>query len=466
MIDRVLDTIRKHNLIENGDKVVVGVSGGPDSVCLLHALHSLAAELNIELFAVHINHMLRGEEACEDERYVSSLCASLSIPLHSLSCNIRKLSEDRGISLEEAGREVRYLQFNLFADEIGADKIAVAHNKNDQAETVLMHIIRGTGLEGLKGMEFKRGRLIRPLLNIKREEIEGYCLSCGLTPRIDSSNLNDVYTRNKVRLDLLPYMEDLFGTSIVDSIYRMAVLAKNDSDFIDRTASEFFNEICISIEKGKVCLDAEKLGGLHSAIAGRVIRFAYREIAGNFKNLENVHVDSVISLAVSGRTGAEIHLPCGVHAVKSYNMLKIFNYSTNETAVPFDETVKIPGTTYIKGDGTSIEAVLERCISGIEEYCNVVYNSSVQFFDYDLLKQGINIRNRRDGDIFKPFKSTGTKKLKEFFIDGKISRETRSCIPLIAKENEIVWVIGYKISDKFKVTENTKNVLILKYGTA
>lgn len=469
MIDKVLNTIREHKLIGRGDRVVVGVSGGPDSVCLLHVLHVLSGELGIELFVVHVNHMLRGEEAFEDERYVASLCEELGIAFHSVSCDIRRLSKDRGISLEEAGRDARYYQFDLIADKVGAAKIAVAHNKNDQVETVLMHMLRGAGLEGLKGMQFKRGRLIRPLLNITRKEIEDYCSENGLVPRVDRTNHENIYTRNKIRLDLLPYMEELFGPGIMNNIYRMSELMRKDSDFIETAAFKLFNESCIVREKTRVHLDIRKLCASHPALQGRALRLAYSEVAGSLKNLENVHVDSIIELASSGRTGAEIHLPNGVKTSKSYEVLKIFNIDNDETdndknEIPFIYTVKIPGITCIKGEKTFIEAVLFRNVADIEEYRNVLYNSPVQFFDYDLLKQGINIRNRRNGDIFKPLKSTGTKKLKEFFIDEKIPREQRDRIPLIAKGNEIIWIIGYKISDKFKVTENTKNVLMLRYN--
>ena len=182
MLDRILKTIASHKLVEDGDSVIAAVSGGPDSVCLLHALHALSARLNIKLLAVHINHRLRGAESEADEAYTRELCNKLGIYLHCRAFDILEISRNEGISLEEAGREARYREFELFADAAGAAKIAVAHNKNDQAETVLMNIIRGTGLAGLAGMEYKRGRIIRPLLDVPRCEIERYCAENLLSP--------------------------------------------------------------------------------------------------------------------------------------------------------------------------------------------------------------------------------------------------------------------------------------------
>ena len=460
LIEKVLQAIRKYNLIQEGEGIVVGLSGGPDSVCLLHVLHCHAALLKVKLFAVHINHMLRGKESEEDEIYISELCAKLGIPLHVMAYNIKEISKARKISLEEAGREIRYQEFECFAKAVGASKIAVAHNKNDQAETVIMRIIRGTGLDGLKGMDHQRDNIIRPLLDIDRKEIEAYCLENSLYPRTDSSNLESVYTRNRVRLELIPSINSMFDTDIVGSIYKMSLLLRDDHDFIENSVLSIYNN-CVENKRDKsLQLNLGKLKEWPAAVYKRIFRTAIREVKGDLTGIENVHIESILDLMLHGTTGSVVHLPSGLRVRRSYTTLEI-NTETVEEPLVFEESLRIPGETVIKELQGFFESELESF--DWDRHMTTSGKSLEQFFDYEKLKLGINIRNRRTGDSFKPLNSNGTKKLKEYLIDQKIPRENRDRIPLIAKDNEIVWIVGNKISDKFKVTENTKSVLKLKY---
>lgn len=463
MINRVLHTIKKYNLIQSGDGVIVGLSGGPDSVCLLHLLYLLADELSIKIYAVHINHMLRGQESDDDEKYVRELCRKFSIPLHVKAYDVMKISKETGISLEEAGREIRYSEFEEFAHRIGATKIAVAHNKNDQAETIIMRIIRGTGLDGLKGMDHKRGKIIRPLLDTDRRDIERYCRDNALDPRVDSTNQKSIYTRNKVRLELIPYINRLFETDISESLNKMSLLLRDDHEYIEQSVTNLYNESVIKTKNNVLILDMNKLESYHPAACKRVIRQAVRQIKGNLKGIENVHIEDVVEMIRSGRTGAVLQLPDGLRISRGYGELKIFLITDAEEDISFDEPLEIPGMTRVESLGTSILASIYTDHEEAVQSFRVDNKSMEQFFDYDKLKTGINIRNRRNGDIFRPYKSNGTKKLKEFFIDSKIPREVRGNIPLIVKDNEVVWIVGYKISDKFKVTENTKSILKLQY---
>ncbi len=463
MRDKVLDFIKKNNLIENGDSVLVGISGGPDSVCLLHVLNSMMHELNISIQAVHINHMLRGEESDCDEAYVAGLCDSLSIPLQIFSIDIEGAAATEGISVEEAGRNARYRAFEAVADKIGAGRIAVAHNMNDQAETVLMNILRGTGLDGLKGMASKRGRIIRPLLGIERGAIEEYCRLNQLNPRTDSSNKSSIYTRNRVRLELIPFINKQFEADIVSHIYNMTVLVSDDIDFIENFSREIYNNCIVKRQTNGVFLDVQKLASLHPAIRKRVVRRALKEIKTDLKGVEDVHVESIVRLILKGRTGSEVHLPCRLRASKIYDNVKIFIDEAGGKPVPYEVRVEIPGMTPVDAINTVMESEVISGQQSVRNYMTVDNTSLEQFFDYEKLSMGINIRNRRNGDQFKPYKSNGTKKLKEYFIDNKFPRDTRDTTPLIALESEIVWIIGHKISDKFKVTENTKYVLRLSY---
>ena len=487
---RILEAIRANHLIENGDRVVVGVSGGADSVCLLHVLHSLSRALQIKLYAVHINHMLRADEADGDERYTADLCEELGIQLSSTRIDVGAMSKSLGISLEEAGRKARYGEFSRCAQAVGASVIAVAHNRNDQAETVMMNIMRGSGIAGLSGMEYKKGKIIRPLLDISRDEIERYCTEAGLSPRTDSSNLTEEFTRNRVRLGLFPYIMENFGINMEVSLCRLSAHAAKDNSFLDECASKAYLA-ALNVKqkgqvkgkeqgqdqgqdrrqdqgggKGQVELNAEKLMSLHPAVLNRVLKLAITDVAGSSKGIASVHYQSLTDLIVKGRTGAIAELPGGIRGVFAYGVLKIFishsDYSNSED-INFCVDLNIPGTVRVP----ELEATVTACIvrdTNIDNYPQLVYNPFMQFFDYDKLNRGIIIRNRRMGDRFAPFGSNGTKKLKEYFIDSKVPREQRSMIPLICMDDEIVWVIGDKISDKFKVTENTKSILRIKYS--
>ncbi|NMB97714.1 MAG: tRNA lysidine(34) synthetase TilS [Clostridiaceae bacterium] len=512
MLDRVRRTIAEYKLIEKGDNILVGVSGGADSICLLHILDYLSDEMGIKIYVVHINHLLRGDESNADEEYVKQLCDALGVKLFSISVNVKELAEKTNSSIEEAAREARYKEFQHLAQEIGNCKIAVAHNKNDQAETVIMNIIRGTGFDGIKGIDYVRGNIIRPLLNIDRKEIEEYCRQHNLKPRTDSTNLLNIYTRNKIRLDVIPFINANFNTNIVENITRMTELVRDDLSYLKSVSEKAYKKCLLKPDLIKsdpyaysayssygednesynsILLDINKLKGLHKAILKRVLRIAVENVKGNIKDVESVHINKLISLCSDGRTGAEIHLPANIRAARSYDALKIYlhnKYDEYNKAVKnnkYNETdknkinecksnqsnktalykVNIPGVTQI--DALNIElkgTILNKESFDIEMFRKLGYNSLIQFFDYEKIIEGqeVILRNRQKGDLIKPLKSKGTKKLKEYMIDNKISRDIRDNIMLLAKGSEIIWIVGYRISDKFKVTENTKSILKLE----
>lgn len=443
--------------------MVVGVSGGPDSVCLLHVLHSLSNLLNIKLYPIHINHMLRGDNARGDEEYTERLCKELGLTLSTVCIDVAAFARENGMSIETAGREVRYKEFDDYAKRVKAEKIAVAHNKNDQAETVMMHIIRGSGLAGLIGMEYKRGSIIRPLLDIGREEIEMYCNEVKLTPRTDESNLQGEYARNRVRLELFPYIDKSFGADITRSLCRLSELATDDDSFIEQCALEAY-EHCLSNKPSKQAeFDIASLKQLHPAILGRVLKRAITDVSGDIDGIGRIHYKMLSDLIDAGKTGSVAELPNGIRGLISYGVLKIYIYNENKKSIAFDKQIVIPGSTIIEQTGDMVSAsVVKR--QAVDKCVPVSYNSLVQLFDYDTINMGINLRSRRAGDIFKPIGSNGTKKLKEYFIDIKIPKDQRDEIPLLCVENEVIWIVGYKISDKFKVTENTSNILKIEYN--
>lgn len=310
IFDKVLSTINKHNLIQKGDKIVLGLSGGPDSVCLLHVLNRLKKDFNIEIYARHLNHQIRGIEAQKDALYVSKLCEDMGIIFFVKSINVPKYCENEGLSLEEGARKLRYEMFYEIKDKIKANKIAIGHNLNDQAETVMMRIMRGTGLKGLKGIDYIRDNcIIRPILDVERNEIEEYCEAYNLNPRIDKTNLENIYTRNKIRLDLLPYMKDNFNSNVIESIVRMSNSLKSDNDYIEKEAEAKFREVSNIKEKGFVEINLDDFVCLHDAIKVRVLRNSIKHILGDTNFVDQRHIEDIMSLEDNSKVNKMLTLP-------------------------------------------------------------------------------------------------------------------------------------------------------------
>lgn len=287
--EKVKQIIKTHNLIEKNETVIACVSGGPDSMCLLNIMYELKDELGFNLAVCHVNHMLR-KNAVLDEEYVANYCENKNIPIYILHADIENIAKEEKLGLEEAGRNARYVFFEETAKKIGATKIATAHNANDNAETVIMNILRGTSINGLKGIEEKREKIIRPLLTITRKEIEQYCTDRNLNPRLDESNKNIIYTRNKIRNELIPYIEKEFNPNIIEGINRMSYLAAEETDYLQTQAKKAYNDICIEETKQKIILDLKKFNLLALVIKRRVILYTIWKILGtNNRNTKNTY---------------------------------------------------------------------------------------------------------------------------------------------------------------------------------
>lgn len=455
MIEKVLRTIEKYNMIEKDDKIVMGISGGPDSLCMLDVLFNLKGKFNLKLYVVHVNHMIRGEDAKKDAAFVEKLCKDLDLPFFLFEENVPYLAKKMGLSEEQAGRYVRYKAFEETLKKVGGNKIAVAHNKNDVAETVLLNILRGTGLRGLIGIKPVNGNIIRPLIEIERREIEKYLKDKNLHPRIDHTNYEDLYTRNKIRLKVIPYIEEVFKIDLVENLSRMAAILLEEDDYLEAKCEEVFNQIC-EINGEEIKVDVDALKSQHTAIKRRLVKRMYLYVKGETDGLEYGHVEDVLNL-LDKPTSSKIDLPFEIEALKMYNNLVIRKKKTKEK-VKFKEVLKIPGVTTIEGIGKFKAYVVD--ISQVDDFNKGEY---IKFFDYDKIKGEIVVKSREDGDRFSPLGMRGTKKLKEFFIDEKIPREERDYIPLVAIGKEIVWVVGYRMSEKFKVDKNTSKVLVIEY---
>ena len=458
MIDSVLKTIDKYGMLSQNDRIVVAVSGGPDSMALLHILYCIRMKYSLYIHVAHLNHMMRGEESEVDTQYVRDYCISCNIPYTIRYGDINSISKEEGVSIEEAGRKVRYELFSDIAREITASKIALAHNLNDQAETMLMRIMRGTGLDGLCGIKPVRDNLyIRPFINTPRYEIEEYCTLNNLNPRIDSTNLEPIYMRNKIRLELIPYIKENYNQGIENSLAGMSRLLREDNDFIDDYANTVYKDL-VKDNNNKLSIDIISLKNLNNAIKKRVIRKAIEGVNGSLVGIESKHIELILAILERGSTGSAVDLPGSIKAIISYNNLNIIKTSWEPSSI-FAHILRIPGTTSIHEIKSCMEASL---ING--SFCgNYNDNIYIKYFDYDKIKDSVYIRNRRVGDYIIPFGMNGRKKIKDIFIDNKIPREERENIPLVAVGNEIIWVVGYYINNNYKIDNSTKKILKLEF---
>ena len=294
--EKVLGTIKKYEQIKSGDTIVLGVSGGPDSICLLNILKNLQNELKIDIVVAHINHMIR-EEADLETDYVRDFCIKKNVPCFVKKENILKIAKEQKLGTEEVGRKIRYDFFEEVMNKVGGNKIATAHNANDNAETVMMNFLRGSGTSGLKGIEpIRNNKFIRPIIECTRKEIEQYCDENNLNPKYDKTNQENIYTRNKIRNLLIPYIEKEFNPNIIESISRLSDLATQESNFVDNVVDKEFKNTLISYNESDIKLDLRKFNNLDSFIKAKIILKSVAKLFYTTKGIEKVHVEDVIKL--------------------------------------------------------------------------------------------------------------------------------------------------------------------------
>lgn len=299
MKHKVLETIKKYNLIENGDKLVFGVSGGPDSMAMLAILNEIKKDetinLNFKIMVAHMNHMIR-KEAKQEEAYVKEYCKKNKIEFYSKSIDVQKFANNNKIGLEEAGRIVRYEFFDEILERQNANKIAIAHNKNDKVETLIMNAMRGSGISGLKGMEGKRGKYIRPLIECERFEIEKYCEEQKLNPRIDQTNFENQYTRNKIRNIVIPYIKQEFNPNIISTLNRLAELVSEEEKYIEKQVMKAYDSLLLEEEAKQIVFDLKRFNAQEKVIKSRLVLYTITRLFGNSKGIEKIHIEDIIKL--------------------------------------------------------------------------------------------------------------------------------------------------------------------------
>jgi tRNA(Ile)-lysidine synthase len=509
---RVLESIHRHHLLEKPGRIVVAVSGGPDSVCLLHVLLNLKETLNIDIHIAHLNHQLRGVDSRRDAQFVSGLARSSGIPYTIAERDVRRFRDEHHLTLEEAAREVRYAFLLEVVKAVSADVMAVGHTRDDNVETILLHLIRGTGTRGLRGLQpasrwlsstnsIGNMTVVRPLYDITREETAGYCREHNLAFRIDRTNLSVSLLRNRIRLKLLPELRH-YNPKIDDALLRMAQTAGDEFDFFQKESSRLWRKIAEE-RHNTIILNKRKLLRQSTALQRYLLRMSLEKTIGNLKDIETRHVEDMLH-ALRKRSGTTIVLPDGLVFAVEYNRFLI----THDPAAlcPFpalkeESCINVPGETDIPGwhitakilpfsvlgskntstpdniglllsqraypEGVTLS--LSRMESGLVEGVSkrdFTTSEGIRFsacFDFDKVGEKITVRSYQTGDRFQPLGLGQSKKVGQFMVDARIPRWWRDRVPVISSSQHIIWVAGWRIDDRVSIADTSKNILSLEF---
>lgn len=463
-VQRVNQVISDKHLLRRGDRLVVAVSGGPDSICLLRVLDELAEHWSWSLVVAHLDHGFRGAAAAADAKFVRGLAQQLGWPASVSRVDMPAVLHEAGGSAQDKSREQRYRFLWRVAAEHRAQAIVLAHHQGDQAETVLLHLLRGAGLSGLAGMRWREEQapcpLVRPLLQESRADILDYLRSLGQGFRVDASNADNHYQRNYLRLEVLPALTTV-NSDVQATLARTADLLQAENDLLEELAVAAYGQIKSGRCPGALSLSVQGLGEQPLALRRRVLRTAWQELSGTERDLEYSHVEAALALLDQG-VGSSCNWPKGFSCRRDYEQLCVSSPDFAETG--FALALPVPGTVQLPMGLGSIEAQilpassLPKSLAGslTRVYCDL---GACQ--DQELL-----VRSWLPGDEFQPFGMRGRKKLQDFFIDAKVDRHRRLQIPLVVSQGEIVWVAGYRLAEPFRVTPCSSRVVCLEYRHA
>ncbi len=464
---KVRKAIEKYSMLNPGDRVGVAVSGGADSVALLQELAMLAEDYDLTLFVLHLNHGIRGEESDRDEAFVIELAGSMGIPADSEKISIPELREKRTGSLEDICREERYAFFERMSQKHGLNKIALGHNLNDQAETVIMRFLRGSGLEGLKGfLPVRDGIYIRPLIDSTREEILSFLEERNIRFVTDSSNADDIHLRNRIRNILVPELKASYNVRLEENVSRTADILRLEDDFIRGSVQEVISDW--KIERDTVRIDIRKLQQLHPALRWRLIKTVLEDRSPAGNGIGYLHVKSVTDLIEGLSPSASVDLPFNLRAQREYDILIISQKKGRVSRIPkshspnggeksdFSYTVEIPGSVSIVETGGKI--VFEVIDAGEGD----IHSDNAVFMDYNSISFPLVVRNLRAGDRIQPLGMKGTKKISELLIDEKIPKAGRKAIFLLVDRKSVLWVPDLRLSDRVRITNMTEKMVKAK----
>jgi tRNA(Ile)-lysidine synthase len=505
VLKRVQEAIEEHDLLAPGDLVVVGLSGGPDSLCLLHVLRHLCEALNVTLHVAHLNHSTRGAASDADADFVRATAAEWNLPVTIEKLDIPRLADEHGLAFEEAARRARYAFLSRVAARVGAKSIAVGHNADDQAETILMHVIRGSGLAGLRGMlprtpitsyrlltsfdasasrdEHPSGRgsgsdahtelrptpsIIRPLLGVPRADIERYCAAHDLQPRFDRSNLDTTYFRNRLRHELLPELET-YNPRIRERLCHLARVAAADYELLVEARRDAWEDVVREEREDAVVFDLETWQALPVALQRSTLREAAYRLRRSLRDVTFVHVENAREVALEGETGKASTLPMGLELKVGYDTLTVGDAS--QPGPPPDEPllwsddplpVTVPGSTPLPETDWVLEARAPSRWTMAE--ITTSDHPWTGFFDAEVLTEPLVVRPRRKGDRFQPLGMKGHHvKVSELMINLKIPEPWRNHVPLLVAAGEILWVCGYRVAESARVTPDTESVMMFHF---
>jgi tRNA(Ile)-lysidine synthase len=479
----ILAYIQREQLLSPGDRVVVGVSGGPDSLCLLHVLWTCQARLEIDLHIAHLNHQVRGTDADADARFVGELAAQWQLPSTIEACDVPSFAQKHRLAIEEAARRVRYRFLLRVARSVDAQRIAVAHNADDQSETVLMHWLRGAGLAGLRGMlptvrmsdlrfvnrpqSGDEVWLIRPLLEVPRTEIEHYCQAHSLRPRFDRSNLDTTLHRNKLRHELLPYLEQAFKPRFREILRRSARVIRDDYDLLCKLRAQAWEETVHEASGKAVILDRAAWQRLHPSLQRATVRYAVQHLRRNLRDVNYQHVEAAVRVGRDMGVGAQATLPRDLLLTVGYRTIVV----ADRRYVPRPDfpalaskhlSLTVPGTTWMPGGGRVEIDFLPR--SALPQNWARNPDPWLAFLDAKAIGTHLSLRRRRSGDRFCPLGLAGKHKLvSELLINAKVPAWWRDQVPLLVRpDDQILWVCGWRIDHRARVTKETSQVAMIQ----
>jgi tRNA(Ile)-lysidine synthase len=455
LANTALNTIRKFSLISDREKILIGLSGGPDSVCLLHILKEIQDYMKLDLIAIYIDHGLRPDETPHEIEFSRELCDKLQVTFLLKSIDVKNYSETQKINKQEAARNLRYWMLEETAFTTKADRIALAHTADDQAETVFMRIMRGSGPTGLGGIPPKRGNIIRPLIETSRDEIESFLDDNNITFLIDSSNIRKDYLRNKIRLSLFPLLKEI-NPDIVKTLSKTSDIFRDEERYFGTIVTKTLMKMISRKTESRIELFLTPFEIMDTVIMRRVLRRALDETK-SLRGMGLLHIEDIMKLIRNGNPGDRIYLPKGIRVIKEYSTLIITAEAPQKLGV---YRLDVPGEVVLKESKAVIKTFLE------EGNDTFVDGKTMIVLDAEKTGTSLAIRPRMRGDFFYPIGFGKKKKIQDFFVDQKIPRDERDRVPLVLSGDDIIWVVGYRGDERFKVTENTKSIVLLEVKKA
>lgn len=462
LLNKFKEFVVKENLIKKGEALLLGISGGPDSLTMLDLFNRIKDDYKLKLVVFHLNHMFR-EEAASEARFVEEVALRSNLKVIIKKYDVPAFIKKEGVSPEEGARIIRFRLIKEILKELNITKVALGHNKDDLVETIFLHMFRGSGLNGLTGIEpisvVKDMHIIHPILNIYRDDIEKYCQYRNLNPRRDPSNKETFYTRNKIRNDLIPYLENEINPNIKDVMVQMAGIIREEDRYLDQIAEKKLKDLIVNKESDQLIVSQNELKRIEKVIRRRVIRKLFSLLTKENKDLYYNHYKIIDDFILEGKTGKMLDLPGGLKVKNTYGQTVFLRGDFELIIKDYYFTLKVPGEIVVN-DEYKLEADY---LPASYNWRINVSNPMICYCDADRVETPLVVRNRRPGDKFYPLGMKGQKKLKDFFIDEKIKRAKRDKIPLVVDHSgRIVWVGGMRVDERFKVTEKTKNLLLLK----